>query len=114
MEIEFVNINIPEKPRIKWLRGESLNQWFKYLKYFRPDISKLIIYDVKSVDRYFCTHSECQEVGSGCKSKYIPNNHALFIYYDQIIDKSKIPEKEKINNISQEEWNKKYEEIIKN
>tara|TARA_R110000796_G_scaffold248124_1_gene374518 strand:- start:2987 stop:3388 length:402 start_codon:yes stop_codon:yes gene_type:complete len=96
------------------MRGDlNLKQWIRYLTFFRPEITTLLIYDVSSCDRFYCFNPECQEVGSGCKSKYIENNHSLMVSYAKVVDESKIAERKAINNAyTQEEWRIKYEEII--
>ena len=102
------------KVRTERMKGDlTFRQWVNYLSFFRPEITTLLIYDVISCDRMFCFHPECQEVGSGCKSKYIENNHAIMISYAKIVDESKIDERKAINaSLTREEWSIKYNEVI--
>ena len=88
------------------MRGDlNFRQWINYLSFFRPDITTLLIYDIRSCDRHYCFNPECQEVGSGCKSSYIPDNHSLRVEYAKIVDESKKAERWAINDAyTQEEW----------
>jgi hypothetical protein len=69
------------KVRSKKLRHTSLQNELDDLK--KSDrlhtIKYFLIYDIVSINKYFCTHPECQEIGSGCKKYYIADDHALML-----------------------------------
>jgi hypothetical protein len=77
------------KAHTEYLRGLNFREWLDRLRLYRPDITTLLIYDIMSRNRYICLHPECQEIGSGCKSKYIEDDHAIAIKCVKIFDENK-------------------------